>query len=76
MTSGGANDKIEKAMDKAQEAAAKFMDDPEKVAKARTKAEGYLEKYMDAETADKVTNMAEELLGSWAHKGHEGSVDE
>lgn len=72
----GQNDKIEKAMEKAQGAAAKFVDDPEKVAKAKAKAEGLLEKYVDAETANKVTDMAENFLSSWAHGGHDNKENE
>lgn len=53
---------------KGEEALDKFLDDPEKVAKAKRKAEGLLAKHMDHEQADQVTNTAEDLLRRFADR--------
>lgn len=53
---------------KGEEALDKFMDDPEKVAKAKQKAEGILGQHMDQEQADKVTDSAEGFLKKFADR--------
>jgi len=45
----------------------KVMQDPEKVAKAKTKAEGFLSKYVGDDEANQVVNELEGLLGTFAH---------
>lgn len=47
---------------KGEEALDKFMDDPEKVAKAKHQADRFLGKHMSHEQADQVTNVAEDVL--------------
>ena len=53
---------------KAEEALDTFMDDPEKVAKAKQKAEGLLGQHMSQEQADKLTNAAEDALRKFADR--------
>ena len=53
---------------KGEEALDKFMDDPQKVAEAREKAEDMLGKHMDQEQADKLTNSAEEALRKYSDR--------
>lgn len=66
---GGMFDKLR---DQAEGALDKFMDDPEKVAKAKRKAESFLGEHMDQEQADKVTSTAEDVLRKIAErKEHE-----
>jgi len=57
---------------KAQEELDKLMDDPSKVDKAKSKAEGILGKHMDQQQADEVTNAAEGLLKDWADGADKG----
>lgn len=57
---------------KGEEALDKFMEDPEKVAKAKQKAEGLLGKHMDQEQADKVTNAAEDALKKFTTRQEQG----
>lgn len=59
--------KLESMMDKAQEALGKFMDDPEKVDKAKTKAEDVLAKRVGQEQATEIVNKAEDILDRFAH---------
>lgn len=47
---------------KAEDALGNFMGDPEKVDKAKTKAEGLLGKYMDQSQAELITGGAEGIL--------------
>jgi uncharacterized protein YjbJ (UPF0337 family) len=56
---------------KAEDALGKFADDPEKVAKARAKADELLGKHMSQEQADQLTGKAEELLHNYGHKHDE-----
>ena len=65
---------MDKATHKAQDALGKFMDDPEKVAKAKSKAEGMLSKYVGDDQANEVVNELEGLLGTLAH--HPGPKDQ
>ncbi len=59
--------KLESMMDKAQDALGKFMDDPEKVDKAKTKAEDVLAKRVGQEQATEIVNKAEDILDRFAH---------
>ncbi|GAC1472373.1 MAG: hypothetical protein PVSMB7_24960 [Chloroflexota bacterium] len=59
---------------KGEKALDKFMDDPEKVAKAKAKAEDLLAKHMDREQADKITNSAEEMLKNVTKRNERGGV--
>lgn len=62
MAESGKHGMFDSILGKGEEALDKFMDDPEKVAKAKQKAEDLLGKHMDQEQADKVTNQAEGAL--------------
>ena len=53
---------------KGEEELDKFMDDPEKVAKAKEKAEGYLGEHMDQQQADTITNTAADMLKKFADR--------
>jgi hypothetical protein len=60
--------KLDSLMDKAQDALGKFMDDPEKVDKAKTKAEDVLAKRVGQEQATEIVNKAEDILDRLAHR--------
>jgi hypothetical protein len=47
---------------KGEEVLEKEMSDPQKVAEAKQKADGLLEKHMDQQQAEEITNVAEEAL--------------
>ncbi len=63
-----ADDTVEKIIGKAQDAVGKFMDDPGKVARTKSKAEGVLGKRMDPERAGQLVDKAEELLDRFAQR--------
>lgn len=54
--------KLDKLTDKAQDSLAHFLDDPAKVEKAQQKAEGFLAKHMDEQSADEVVDNVTNLL--------------
>lgn len=54
--------KLDKLTDKAQDSLAHFFDDPEKVEKAKGKAEGMLAKHMDEKNADEVVDKLTDVL--------------
>jgi len=53
---------FEKLAGKAESAAEKFMENPQDVDKAKAKAEGMLEKYMDPEQAHEVVDETASLI--------------
>ena len=59
---GGMMDSL---LGKAEKALDNFLDDPEKVDKAKGKAKDALSKRMDPATTDQVVDKAEELLEEW-----------
>lgn len=63
---------MENWMNKAEDALDNFLDDPEKVDKAKQKAEDLLAKRMDPEQADGIVNKAGDLLEGWHQRRHEG----
>lgn len=71
MADSGKHGMFDSLLGKGEEALDKFMDDPEKVAKAKQKAEGLLGKHMDQEQADKVTNTAEDMLKKFADRNEQ-----
>ncbi len=62
---------MDKMLGKAQDALGNFLDDPEKVDKAKTKADGLLSKYMDPQQAQEATDGLEGLLKKVAHQPEE-----
>jgi hypothetical protein len=71
MTGSDKHGMFDSLLGKGEEALDQFMDDPEKVAKAKQKAEGLLEKHMDQEQAHKVTNSAEDVLRKLADRNEQ-----
>ncbi|MGI8825908.1 MAG: hypothetical protein ACR2JC_09725 [Chloroflexota bacterium] len=72
MAESNKHEMFDSLLGKGEEALDKFMDDPEKVAKAKRKAESFLGEHMDQEQADKVTSTAEDVLRKIAErKEHE-----
>ncbi|MDQ2741257.1 MAG: hypothetical protein M3Z66_03015 [Chloroflexota bacterium] len=63
-----ADDTGDKIIGKAQDAVGKFMDDPDKVARTKSKVEGVLAKRMDPEQASQLVDKAEELLDRFAQR--------
>jgi hypothetical protein len=63
---------MENWMKKAEDALDNFLDDPEKVDKAKQKAEDLLAKRMDRDQADQVVNKVEDALESWHQRRDEG----
>lgn len=60
--------KLDSLRGKAEHALDKFMDDPEKVEKAREKAEGFLGKHMDPAQAHKLVNQGESALEKFSDR--------
>jgi uncharacterized protein YjbJ (UPF0337 family) len=61
--------KLDKLTGKAQESLSHFFDDPEKVEKAKEKAESLLAKHMDEKRADEVVNKLTDVLRGFSRGG-------
>ncbi len=62
---------VDKMMGKGKDALGKFLDDPEKVGKAKNKADSLLGKYMDPDQAAQATNALEGFLRNVADRGED-----
>lgn len=62
---------FDSVLGKGEEALDKAMDDPEKVAKGKQKAEELLGEHMSQDQADKVTNMGEEGLRKFSDRNEQ-----
>lgn len=60
---------VDRMLRKGKDALGKFLDDREKVAKAKSKADRFLGRYMDPEKAREATNAFEGLLKDVAKRG-------
>ena len=58
---------MDNLFNKAEDALGKFLDDPEKVAKAKEKSEDMLAKRMDRGSAEEVVDKIEEALRAATH---------
>jgi hypothetical protein len=68
MTESDKHGMLDSLLGKGEEELDQFVNDPQKVAEAKQKADGFLGQHMDQQQADEVTNVAEEALQKFADR--------